>query len=238
MIRNEFDRIHAGYTFKPQAMIPVPGHPHDVVPYDELVVLEANGIREEQHVFGGKVLMLPVKELLDGVDIEGSRRGATPKQSLDGQLRAFVSYSHKDDLLRAELQTHLKLLSRIGLLQLWTDRRITAGVEWKGEIDENLERADLILLLVSADFMASDYCYDVEMQRALERHDAGAARVVSIIVRSVNWRASPLAKLQALPADGRVVDLGTDNRAARDVVWTEVASGLERALREIADARA
>ena len=192
VIRNEFDRIHTGYTFQPQAMIPVPGHPHEVVPYDELVVLEANGIREKQHVSGTKVLMLPVKELLDGVDIEGSRRGAMSKQSLDGQLQAFVSYSHKDDLLRAELETHLKLLSRVGLLRLWTDRRITAGTEWKDAIDENLDRADLILLLVSADFMDSDYCYDIEMKRALERHEAGEARVVPIIVRKVSWRASPL----------------------------------------------
>ena len=76
--------------------------------------------------------------------------------------------------MRAELETHLKLLSRKGALQLWTDRRITAGGEWKDQIDENLERADLILLLVSADFMNSDYCYDIEMKRALERHEAEA----------------------------------------------------------------
>ncbi|HEX6012094.1 MAG TPA: TIR domain-containing protein, partial [Geminicoccaceae bacterium] len=153
-------------------------------------------------------------------------------------LRAFVSYSHRDDRLRAELETHLKLLARTGALQLWTDRRITAGTEWKGEIDENLERADLILLLVSADFMNSDYCYDIELKRALERHEASEARVVPIIVRKVAWYSAPFGKLQALPADGKVVDRGTGGRAARDAAWSAVAEGLERVLRELASSRA
>ena len=163
VIRNEFDRIHAGYKFKPDPMIPVPGHPHAVVRYEDMVVFEAKGVREVPHVSDGEVLMLPVKAMLDGVDIEGARRTSDPRQLADRALQAFVSYSHKDDRLRAELETHLKLLQRIGVLQLWTDRRISAGTEWKGQIDENLERADLILLLVSADFMNSDYCYDIEL---------------------------------------------------------------------------
>ena len=122
-------------------------------------------------------------------------------------------------------------------LQLWTDRRITAGTEWKDQIDENLERADLILLLVSADFMNSDYCYDIELKRALERHEAKEARVVPIIVRKVAWHSAPFGKLQALPANGRAVDRG-GGPASRDAAWAEVAEGLEKALREIAEARA
>ena len=185
VIRADFDRIHAGYTFKPEAMIPVPDRPHVVVPYGHIVAFEAKGLREVPHVADGEVIMLPVKAMLDGVDIEGARRATGPRQLLKGRLQAFVSYSHRDDRLRAELETHLKLLQRTGALQLWTDRRITAGDEWKGQIDENLERADLILLLVSADFMNSDYCFDIELKRAMERHEAGEARVVPIIVRKV-----------------------------------------------------
>ena len=185
----------------------------------------------------GEVLMLPVKAMLDGVDIEGARRAADARQSVERPLQAFVSYSHKNDRLRAELETHLKLLSRIGALQLWTDRRITAGTEWKGQIDENLERADLILLLVSADFMNSDYCYDIELKRALERHEAKEARVVPIIVRKVAWHSAPFGKLQALPANGKVVDRG-GGPASRDAAWAEVAEGLEKALREIAESGA
>ena len=99
VIRNEFDRIHAGYKFKPEAMIPVPGHPDVVVRYDDMVVFEANGVREVQHVAGGEVLMLPVKAMLDGVDIEGSRRASDAKAIGRRPLQAFVSYSHKDDRL-------------------------------------------------------------------------------------------------------------------------------------------
>jgi internalin A len=237
VVRTDLDRIHAGYKFRPEAMIPVPGHPHVVVRYDDMVAFEAKGLREVPHVADGEVIMLPVKAMLDGVDMEGTRRAPDARQPLDVRLQAFVSYSHKDDRLRAELETHLKLLQRIGLLNLWTDRKIGAGNEWKGKIDENLERAGLILLLVSADFMNSDYCYDIEMQRALERHEAGEARVVPIIVRKVNWRAAPFARLQALPADGKVVDRGTGGPAARDALWTKVAEGLERALKEIAASR-
>ena len=238
VIRNDFDRIHAGYKFKPEPMIPVPGHPDVLVPYESMVVFEAKGFREVPHVAAGEVLTLPVKALLDGVDIDGARRAADARESVGRPVQAFVSYSHKNDRLRAELETHLKLLQRTGILQLWTDRRITAGMEWKGQIDENLERADLILLLVSAAFMESDYCYDIELKRALERHEAGEARVVPIIVRKVAWRSAPFGKLQALPADGKVVDRGTGGPASRDIAWAEVAEGLEKALREIAEARA
>ena len=237
VIRNEFDRIHAGYRFRPRAMIPVPGHSKVVVPYEDMVVFERKAVLEVPHVADGEVLMLSIKEMLDGVDVEGFRAAPDIRPSVKPALLAFVSYSHKDDRLRAELETHLKLLARTGSLDLWTDRRITTGTEWKGHIDENLERADLILLLVSADFMNSDYCYDVELRRALERHEAGEARVVPIIVRKVAWHSAPFGKLQALPANGKVVDRGTGGRSARDAAWTAVAEGLEKALKELATSR-
>ena len=77
----------------------------------------------------------------------------------------FDSYSHKDEILPNELESHLKLLHRQGLILPWHDRMIEAGEEWKQRIDENLEAAEIILLLVSADFIASDYCYEIEMRR-------------------------------------------------------------------------
>src|SRR3954447_7241910 len=88
-------------------------------------------------------------------------------------ISLFYSYSHKDEALRDELETHLSLLRRQGVISGWHDRRIAAGTEWAGQIDRHLEAADVILLLVSAGFLASDYCYDIEMRRALERHVAG-----------------------------------------------------------------
>ena len=88
---------------------------------------------------------------------------------------------------------------------VWHDRRIAPGQEWAGEIDDALEHADVVLLLVSADFLASDYCYDKEMTRALTRHEQGSARVVPVILRPCDWQSSPFGKLQALPLDGKPV---------------------------------
>ena len=72
-------------------------------------------------------------------------------------------------------------------------------------IDEHLEAADVVLLLISADFLASDYCYDTEMKRALEKHKAGKARVIPIIIRPVDWKGAPFGELQALPKNAKAV---------------------------------
>ncbi|WP_437760199.1 TIR domain-containing protein [Sorangium sp. So ce1389] len=141
-------------------------------------------------------------------------------------VRLFFSYSHRDEALRDELETHLALLKREGLLQTWHDRRIGAGDEWAGQIDRNLDEADVILLLVSADFLASDYCFDKEMKRALARHDAGQARVIPVILRKTDWHSAPFARLLALPKDERPVTLWQD----RDEAWTDVALGIRRAI--------
>jgi internalin A len=144
-------------------------------------------------------------------------------------VRLFYSYSHKDETLRNELETHLKLLQRQGLLETWHDRQIEAGEEWKQKIDDNLERADIVLLLVSADFIASDYCYEKEMQRVMERHKQGTARVIPVIVRDVSWRIAPFARLQALPKDGRAVTLWEN----KDSAWRDVSEGIERVVEEM-----
>jgi internalin A len=144
-------------------------------------------------------------------------------------VRLFYSYSHKDESLRNKLETHLKLLQRQGLIEPWHDRKIEAGDEWKRKIDENLERAAIILLLVSADFITSDYCYEKEMQQALERHEQREVRVIPVVVRDVNWRIAPFAELQALPKDGKAVTLWED----RDSAWPNVSEGIERVVEEM-----
>ena len=101
------------------------------------------------------------------------------------RVRVFYSYSHKDEVLRDALATHLSLLRKQGLIEGWHDREISAGREWEGQIDENLKSAHVILLLVSADFIASDYCYDLEMKHAIARHTKGTARVIPIILRAL-----------------------------------------------------
>ena len=93
-------------------------------------------------------------------------------------IELFFSYSHKDETLRDKLANHLKLLERQGVISAWYDRDLTAGTEWAGQIDKHLESAQVILLLISADFLASDYCYDMELKRAMELHELGEARVI------------------------------------------------------------
>ena len=123
---------------------------------------------------------------------------------------------------------HLKLLERQGLVKSWHDRQIGAGGSWEHEIDRNLREADVILLLISSDFLASDYCFDVEMKLALERHAAGEAVVVPVILRPVDWMAAPFGKLQALPRDGKAVTTFENLDAALHQVATGIRGAIEK----------
>jgi hypothetical protein len=104
----------------------------------------------------------------------------------------FFSYSHRDERLRDQLEMHLSSLRRQGLISTWHDRRIVAGSDVDESIDENLNSADVILLLVSPDFIASDYCYEREVARAIQRHKDGKAKVISVILRPCDWRELPI----------------------------------------------
>jgi TIR domain len=138
----------------------------------------------------------------------------------------FVSYAHKDERYRQRLEISLIQLQRDGLINIWHDRKILPGQEWDQEIDRNLESAEIILLLVSPDFLGSDYAYGREMLRALERHQSRSAIVIPIILRPSDWQHGPLAPLQALPSDGRPVARWSD----RDQAWLDVAQGLRRLI--------
>jgi hypothetical protein len=120
-------------------------------------------------------------------------------------VTVFFSYSHRDEDLRNELEIHLSALKRQGVIQTWHDRRIEAGKDLDDEIDYNLENADIILLLVSPYFIASDYCYDIEMRRAMDRHSKGEARVIPVILHPCDWQQTPFGKLRATPTDGKAV---------------------------------
>src|SRR5215470_4813869 len=111
------------------------------------------------------------------------------------QIRAvevFYCYAHKDQALRDELEKHLAPLKRLGQITGWYDHQIQAGTEWEREIALHLSTASIFLLVVSPDFINSDYCYSIEMQQALKRHEAGEARVIPIIVRAVEWEVTPI----------------------------------------------
>jgi internalin A len=199
VIRSDFERIHRDIrNLQPQEMVPLPDFPDVVVPYQKLQVMEDSGIRTFPEVVGERVIEVDVHTVLNGVELEGTRRRERTMDTTRQAVRLFYSYSHKDETLRNKLETHLKLLHRQGLLETWHDRKIEAGAEWKQKIDDNLERADIILLLVSADFIASDYCYEKEMGRALERHEKGEALVIPVIVRDVNWRIRSICQTPSL----------------------------------------
>ena len=138
----------------------------------------------------------------------------------------FYSYAHEDARLRKELDVRLSLLRREGLIDDWSDRKIEPGGVWASEIAEKLERASIILLLISPDFLASDYCYDVEVRRALSRHDDGAATVIPIILKPVDWKTAPFGSLQALPEDGKPITTWRN----RDEAWLNVVAGLREVI--------
>lgn len=143
----------------------------------------------------------------------------------------FFSYSHQDETLRDQLETRLAMLKRQGIIETWHDRRIGAGQELHAQISEHVEHDDIILLLISPDFLASDYCYDQEMQRAMKRHDAGEAIVIPVILRpSEGWTNTPFGKLNAVPADGKPITQAPD----RDQAFVEVAGAIRKAAARLA----
>jgi len=143
-------------------------------------------------------------------------------------LSAFISYAHEDELLRQQLEIHLSLLRRQGLIAEWHDRKIIAGGEWASDIDEHLESAALILLLISPDFLASDYCYSIEMQRALERHKNDEVQVIPILLRPADWEGAPFMHLQCLPRDAKSITEWEN----RDAAFREVARGIRAAIEQ------
>ena len=144
-------------------------------------------------------------------------------------LSVFISYSHEDETLRNQLEQQLSILKRQQIIDIWHDRRITAGAEIDHAISENLESAEIILLLVSPAFIASNYCYDREMQRAMERHEAREAVVIPVILRACDWHGAPFGKLLATPTDGKPVTQWPD----RDTALLEVTKAIRAAAEKL-----
>jgi hypothetical protein len=145
------------------------------------------------------------------------------------QVSIFLSYAHADEPWLKRLLAHLSLLQRQGVISTWYDRKIVPGTDWARDIDQHIEEASIILFLVSADFLASDYCYEIEMKRALERDRLGYARVIPLALRPVDWHKAPFAHLKALPTDGRAVTTWSDH----DEALANVVAGIRRALDDL-----
>ncbi len=141
----------------------------------------------------------------------------------------FVSYADEDEFFRQELEKHLQMMHRLELIQVWHDRNISAGADWKQQTSEFLNTADIILLLISPDFLASDYRYSIEMTRAMERHVAKEARVIPIILRPMSWEGAPFAKLRLLPTGGKPVTAWRD----LDTAFQNVEENIRQVVREL-----
>ncbi len=139
----------------------------------------------------------------------------------------FTSYAREDDPLRRELDKHLSQLEKKNLIKVWHHHDISAGTEWESEINKQLDMADIILLLISPDFMVSEYC-NVEMRRAMERHERGEAIVVPIIVRPVHWQDALFGKLRALPTGEKPIK--SSEWRYVDEAFLDVVEGLRKII--------
>jgi hypothetical protein len=146
-------------------------------------------------------------------------------------VRIFISYSHADEDLKTELAKHLDPLRRLGLIDTWHDRKIKPGDEWDKAVSSSIEKARIILLLVSIDFINSQYCYDVELARALERHAGEEARVIPVILRPCMWQQTPFAKLQSLPRDGKAGTIWPNH----DEAFMNAAERARQAAKDLLD---
>jgi hypothetical protein len=142
------------------------------------------------------------------------------------RLQAFISYSHMDEKLKKRLDKHLAIFRRKDTLITWNDRRIEAGEERDPAINKALDESDIILLLISADFIDSEYCYSREMKRAIERHTTNQARVIPIILKPCLWNDTPISQLIALPKDGKAVTEWKNRESA----WSSVTAEIQRVV--------
>jgi hypothetical protein len=144
------------------------------------------------------------------------------------QLSVFCSYAHADEKLWERLDKHFASLKKSGRISIWHDREIVPGADFAVEIDDHLATSDIVILLISPDFLSSDYCYSVEMKQALERRSAGHAKVLPIVLRPCDWQTTPIGRLKALPKDGKPAT--TWRRL--DQAFLDTAKGLRKAVEE------
>jgi hypothetical protein len=146
------------------------------------------------------------------------------------QAKFFLSYSHKDEKLKEQLDNHLTALKRSNKISVWNDRKIDGGINWNKIITEQLEAADFILLLLSADFMASQYIWNTEVKLAIHRHTQGNARVIPIFLRRCDFEDMPFASLQGYPVDAKPVTSFPEHQ--QDEVFYGIVMGIRSDLKK------
>jgi len=216
-IRETVKEIVGDFTnLKFNELVPIPDC-DETEEYDYLV--EAEKAQEKEIFVKALKKRVLIADLLDGVE-ESAMRDEVEQLP----VRAFVSYAHKDLEYLKELRSHLKPLILLQKLQIWDDRDIDAGDEWEKVLFQQLEESDIVLCLVSADFVDSEFCYKKEFTAALEAHRKGEKTIVPIMLRKTDWSGLPLADIQGTP--GEWITLAKD----KDEAWTKVSESLRPAL--------
>jgi internalin A len=248
-IRYDLDSIHNDYRdLKPSESVPLPGLEanEEVVTLQRLQFEEARGKKTYEHYSEAqnKPFEFEVQELLYGPDyrttseirIRISERTAYTERLENPRIKVFLSYSHEDHELKEKLETHLKGLAYRDLIDHdhpWNDRRIMPGEEWYPKIIEELERAEIILLLISSDFIASNFCYKIELPVVMKKHEANNAIVIPILLRDCVHIGHPFSKLQGLPNTAKGKFEPVTSWGNQDAALTNVTEGLLKSINEI-----
>lgn len=144
------------------------------------------------------------------------------------KVKVFYSYSHKDEILKEEFESHMSGLKRKGLIEEWHDRKIIPGQKWEDQISSNIEDAHIVLFLVSSDFIASEYCYNIEVLKSVERHNSGKCIVVPVILRECDWEGTPFESIQGLPTDMKPIK--SRHWHDKDEAFTDTVKGLKKII--------
>lgn len=147
------------------------------------------------------------------------------------KIKVFISYSHIDEDFKIQLVNHLSPLKKQNIIEEWHDRKLTAGEELDKKIDKELIKADIILFLISSDFIASNYCFDVEVKKAMERHERGLATIIPIILRPCDWKNLPFSKILCLPKDGKPISKWEN----MDEGFLDIIEGIKSAINKISN---
>ena len=239
IIREHFERIHQSYEKLPVTeFVPIPGHPDAQVKHELLLKHERSGRPTIAVEVGDDLLDFQVKELLDGVDLPGVPRTKSGETRFftGGWLReqryalsVFICYSRKDGAFLDQLRAALVPYERKGELTVWADELVEPGQTWEHEILSRLERARIIIPLLSNDFLSSSYCMEKELPRAMARREAGECEIVPVVIRACRYDKLDLGKIQAILPGGKPVN----EHDKADPAWLEVTMQLDRVLAKL-----
>lgn len=144
-------------------------------------------------------------------------------------ITTLLCYANEDDRMVKQLKDHLSSLEKNKYITIWDCGNIVPGTEWQQTINTYLAQAQIILLLISSSFLASDFCYKVEVQCAIERHEQKQVRVIPIILRPVHWEVPPIDKLQPLPTNAKPI---SSHWKSRDEGFTNVVKGILEVVKQ------